>query len=127
MSDTTTRGVRIIVQPRYLAGQSRPEHNRYVFAYHVTIRNEGADTVQLLSRHWIITSGEGTVEEVRGLGVVGCQPTLNPGGAFEYTSGCPFDTPVGTMHGSFRMVLENQETFDAIIAPFRLAVPGALN
>lgn len=128
MSDTLTRGVRIRVQPRYVAEQSQPAEGQYLFAYHITIRNEGADTVKLLSRHWVITNGEGKVEEVRGPGVVGYQPVLQPGEEFQYTSGCPLTTPVGTMHGEFNMVLpDSGETFDARIAPFRLAVPRALN
>jgi len=127
MSDTLTRGVRIVVQPRYLAEQSDPGEQRYLFAYHVVIRNEGTVPVQLQSRHWIITNGEGRSEEVRGPGVVGYQPRLEPGQAFEYTSGCPLDTPVGTMHGSFQMTAGDDAVFDAEIAPFRLAVPGVLN
>jgi len=127
MSDTSTRGVRIIVRPQYVAEQSQPERDQYLFASHVTIRNEGKITVQLLSRHWIITNGEGKTEEVRGPGVVGEQPTLLPGDEFRYTSGCPLATPVGTMHGSFQMVPESGAAFDAAIEPFRLAVPRALN
>ncbi len=127
MSETLTRGVRIIVRPRYLPEQSDPSAPQYVFAYHITIRNEGEKTVQLISRHWVITDGEGTVEEVRGPGVVGYQPVLKSGEQFEYTSGCPLETPVGTMHGEFNMVLEDGEKFDAKIDPFRLAVPRALN
>ena len=127
MGDTTTRGVRVIVDPRYLPEQSDPGEGRYLFAYHVVIRNEGNTPVQLLSCHWIITNGEGKVEEVRGPGVVGYQPKLEPGQAFEYTSGCPLDTPVGTMHGSFQMTVDNGDEFDAQIDPFRLAVPGSLN
>jgi len=127
MTDTLTRSVRIIVQPRYVAEQSSPEEQQYLFAYHITIRNEGDQPVQLLARHWVITNGEGRVEEVRGPGVVGYQPKLNPGQEFQYTSGCPLNTPVGTMHGSFQMVMESGESFDAKIAPFRLAVPQVLN
>lgn len=128
MSDTTTRGVRIIVRPQYVAEQSDPASGQYLFAYHITIRNEGKETVQLLSRHWVITNGEGKVEEVRGPGVVGYQPVLKPGEEFEYTSGCPLTTPVGTMHGEFNMVVpDSGEKFDARIEPFRLAVPRALN
>jgi ApaG protein len=128
MTDTITRGVRVIVQPRYVPEQSEPSKSHYLFAYHVTIRNEGETTVQLLSRHWIITDGEGKSEEVRGPGVVGHQPTLKPGEKFEYTSGCPLNTPVGTMHGSYQMVVAGaDEAFDAYIEPFRLAVPRLLN
>lgn len=127
MSDTTTRGVRIIVQPRYVPEQSDPDKGQYLFAYHITIRNTGAVTVQLLSRHWVITDGEGKAEEVRGPGVVGYQPTIEPGEQFQYTSACPLATPVGTMQGSFQMLPASGEPFDAIIRPFRLAVPRALN
>lgn len=127
MSDTMTQGVRIIVRPQYVPDQSAPERNHYLFAYQITIRNEGTRTVQLISRHWIITDGEGKTEEVRGPGVVGSQPVLKPGEEFQYTSGCPLTTPVGTMHGSFQMVPTDGEPFDAAIEPFRLAVPRVLN
>lgn len=128
MSDTTTRGLRLIVRPRYVPEQSDPEESQWLFAYHVTIRNEGSETMQLLTRHWIITDGQGTEEEVRGPGVVGHQPVLAPGEQFEYTSACPLGTPVGTMHGSFRMLIQaSGEQFDARIEPFRLAVPQLLN
>lgn len=128
MSDTSTRGVRIVVRPRYVPEQSDPENKQWLFAYHVTIRNESSEAMQLLSRHWVITDGQGEAEEVRGAGVVGHQPLLQPGEQFEYTSACPLGTPVGTMHGSFRMrVSASGEQFDAAIDPFRLAVPLLLN
>jgi ApaG protein len=128
VSDTTTRGVRILVRPRFVPDQSDPENGQWLFAYHITIRNQGAETVQLISRHWVITDGEGQVEEVRGPGVVGYQPVLKPGEEFEYTSGCPLGTPVGTMHGEFNMIVPaSGEKFDAKIEAFRLAVPSALN
>lgn len=128
MSSTLTRGVRVIARPHYVPEQSEPAAGQYLFAYHITLRNEGAETVQLLSRHWVITSGEGRVEHVRGPGVVGQQPTLQPGEDFQYSSACPLDTPVGTMHGEFNMVVVGtDEAFDALIDPFRLAVPTALN
>lgn len=127
MSNTLTRGIRILVKPRYLAEQSEPAAGQYLFAYHITIRNEGLETAQLISRHWVITNGEGKVDEVRGPGVVGHQPVLKPGEAFEYTSGCPLNTPVGTMHGAFHMITDRGEKFDARIEPFRLAMPSALN
>jgi ApaG protein len=127
VSNTVTRGIRIIVQPRFVPEQSEPAESQYLFAYHITIRNEGAETVQLMTRHWVITSGEGKVEEVRGPGVVGYQPMLKPGEEFQYTSGCPLNTPVGTMHGSFQMVTQGGDGFDAMIDAFRLAVPSALN
>ena len=128
MSETVTRGIRIIVQPRFVAEQSDPSASHFLFAYHITIRNEGSETAQLLSRHWVITDGEGHVEEVRGPGVVGYQPVLAPGEEFQYTSGCPLPTPVGAMHGEFNMVLaDSLQRFHAKISPFRLAVPTALN
>jgi ApaG protein len=127
MSETVTRGVRVLVQPRYMPEQSEPSKSHFLFAYHVTIRNESEITLQLLSRHWVITDGEGKVEEVRGPGVVGYQPVLKPGEQFQYTSGCPLGTPVGTMHGSYQMEAEDGSQFDAQIDPFRLAVPRMLN
>jgi len=128
VSDTTTRGVRILVRPRFIPEQSDPDNGQWLFAYHITIHNQGEQTVQLISRHWVITNGEGKVEEVRGPGVVGYQPVLKPGEEFEYTSGCPLTTPVGTMHGEFNMIVQGSgEKFDAKIEPFRLAVPMALN
>lgn len=127
MSNTLTRGIRILVEPRYVPDQSDPPNHSWLFAYQVTIRNEGLATVQLKSRHWVITNGEGNVEEVRGPGVVGEQPVLHAGEEFRYASHCPLRTPVGTMHGSFQMVTEQGEAFDALIEPFRLAVPRILN
>ncbi|WP_293387340.1 Co2+/Mg2+ efflux protein ApaG [Nevskia sp.] len=127
MTDTLTRGVRVIVAPRYVPEQSEPSRSHYLFSYQVTIRNDGDETVQLLSRHWIITNGEGKTEEVRGPGVIGFQPKLEPGEQFQYTSGCPLTTPVGTMHGSYQMVTDGGDNFDALIEPFRLAVPRVLN
>jgi ApaG protein len=124
---TLTRGVRILVKPEYIAQQSNPAKGQYLFAYHITIRNEGEETVQLISRHWIITNGEGHTEEVRGPGVIGQQPTLRTGEEFSYTSACPLNTPVGTMHGSYQMLTDGGENFDAKIEPFRLAKPGVLN
>ena len=104
-----------------------PTARHYVFAYHVTIANEGAVTAQLKTRHWIITDGEGNVQEVRGPGVVGEQPRLKPGEQFEYTSGCVLPTPNGSMRGTYQMVTDSGEEFDAEIAPFPLALPYALN
>lgn len=127
MSVTQTRGVRIAVFPDYVPEQSDPVGGRWLFAYRIQIHNGGDEAVQLLSRHWIITTGNGTTEEVRGPGVVGQQPRLAAGESFEYTSFCPLDTPVGTMHGSFQMVTEGGDNFDAQISPFRLAEPGVLN
>jgi ApaG protein len=127
VSDTTTRGVRIQVKSAYLPDRSAPEESRYLFAYRVRISNVGAETVQLISREWIITDQDGDVETVRGPGVVGEQPVLDPGQSFEYTSFCPLPTPIGSMHGAYQMVSANGDTFDAEIAPFSLAVPTALN
>ena len=128
MSDTTTHGIRILVRPHYVADQSNPEAGRYLFAYHIVIQNHGDATVQLLRRHWIITDGGGEVDEVEGPGVVGHTPVLSPGQQFEYSSACPLSTPVGTMHGTYRMVdKDSGKEFDAVIKPFRLAVPNALN
>ena len=115
------------VQPRYLAEQSDPEDGRYLFAYTVTIRNTGEMTAQLLSRHWIITDAEGQIEEVRGPGVVGEQPVLRPGEAFEYTSGCPLGTPVGSMHGSYQCIAEDGTAFEASIPEFVLSMPRTLH
>ena len=127
MSNVVTQGVRINVDPQYLEHQSDPMHNHWMHIYHVTITNEGPRTVQLLSRHWVITNSNGEEEHVRGPGVVGQQPVLRPGESFRYTSGCPMDTAVGTMHGSYQMIAESGEKFDAEIAPFTLAEPYALN
>jgi ApaG protein len=127
VSDTVTRGVRVRVKSVYVPERSSPPQGHYFFAYHVRISNEGEETAQLVSRHWIITDGNGHEEQVRGPGVVGEQPILAPGEAFEYTSFCPLKTPIGSMHGSYQMVTEGGDQFDATIAPFSLAVPTALN
>jgi ApaG protein len=121
MSVAVTRGVRVEVESEYVPDRSDPERGSYFFAYHVKITNEGNETVQLVSRHWIITNAEGRTEEVRGPGVVGEQPKLEPGEAFEYSSFCPLNTPMGTMHGTYQMVTETGARFDAAIAPFTLA------
>lgn len=126
-SEAITRGVRVRAEPEYLPDQSDPDAGLWVHAYHVTITNESDQAVQLVSRHWVITNAEGTSEEVRGPGVVGFQPVLEPGQAFRYTSGCPLDTSVGSMHGSFQMVGRDGSRFDAEVAPFTLADPFALN
>lgn len=111
----------------YVAEQSRPEDEHYVFAYHITIRNLGSVTARLLARHWVITDGNGKVQEVRGEGVVGEQPVLAPGQHFRYTSDCVLETPVGTMHGSYQMLAADEHRFEATIAPFVLAVPRVLH
>ena len=126
-SDTTTDGIRIQVKSLYLADRSSPREGQFYFAYTIRISNVGVETAQLLTRHWIITDAEGEVQEVRGEGVVGKQPVLEPGMHFEYTSYCPLKTNVGTMHGSYTMARSDGQLFDATIAPFTLAVPNALN
>ncbi len=125
LSTAVTEGIRITVRSTYLADQSSPDRDRYVFAYTVKISNEAGPTAQLRTRHWVITDGRGAVEEVRGDGVVGEQPRLAEGQTFQYTSGCVLETPVGTMHGSYRMHRDDGSTFDADIAPFSLASPFA--
>ena len=127
MSNAITQGIRVSVRSSYIAEQSSPREHRYVFAYSIRIANEGQKPAQLLSRHWVITHGTGHVEEVRGPGVVGAQPRLEPGQAFEYTSGCVLTTPHGTMHGTYEMKRDDGTTFDATIAPFSLSMPYALN
>lgn len=127
MSEAVTQGIRVSVRTSYIAEQSVPREHRYVFAYSIRIANEGSRTAQLLNRHWIITHGTGHVEEVKGPGVVGAQPRLEPGQTFEYTSGCVLSTPHGTMHGSYEMKRDDGSTFSATIAPFSLSMPYALN
>jgi ApaG protein len=122
-SEAVTRGVRVKVQSEYAAERSDPSNNQWLFLYTITITNDGTDTVQLLTRHWIITDGTGHVEEVRGPGVVGKQPILKPGESFEYTSGCPLTTPFGMMEGTYQMIAEGGERFDAKVAPFTLSEP----
>lgn len=127
MSEESRYRIDVSVTPQFLPEQSQPEQNRYAFAYRVTIENKGELTAQLLSRHWIITDGDGQVQEVRGAGVIGQQPVIAPGESHVYTSGTLMTSRVGTMQGSYQMLAEDGHTFDAIIAPFRLAVPGALH
>jgi ApaG protein len=126
-SEAVTRGIRVSVESRFEPERSSPEDGQWFFSYHVRIANEGERVAQLLSRHWIITDGDGREQEVRGPGVVGEQPVLEPGEAFEYTSGCPLQTPVGSMRGTYRMVGPGGEAFDAVIAPFGLGEPRAVN
>jgi ApaG protein len=120
-------GIRVQVSTAYVPEQSDVELGRFVFSYTITILNEGARPAQLVSRHWIIADSDGREQEVRGEGVVGEQPLLRPGEGFRYTSGAVLETPVGSMRGSYQMVDEQGRRFDAAIAPFTLAVPGALN
>jgi ApaG protein len=127
VSIALTQGIRVSVQSQYIPERSAPAANQYAFAYTVRIANEGENTAQLRSRHWVITDGEGKVQEVRGDGVVGAQPVLKPGQYFEYTSWCMIATPHGSMRGTYQMVREDGDTFDAQIAPFPLALPYSLN
>lgn len=117
----------VTVESAYIPDQSDEEQNRYVFSYTVTIINTGSVPAQLISRHWIITDASNSLQEVRGLGVVGEQPLLKPGEQFEYTSGTVLATPVGTMRGSYHMTAEDGEQFDAEIPPFTLAMPRVLH
>ncbi len=127
MSNAQAYRVEVTPSPRFVPEQSDAAEDRYVFAYTVAIRNTGSIAVQLVSRHWIITAADGAVEEVRGLGVVGQQPVLQPGEAFEYTSGCVLKTPVGTMHGSYRLIAVDGHSFEAQIPEFTLAMPRVLH
>jgi ApaG protein len=119
--------IRVEVDTSYLEDQSDPKERRFVFSYTITIRNEGSVPARLLTRHWIITDSNGKVQEVRGDGVVGEQPYLKPGQGFRYSSGAVLETPVGAMQGSYQMVSDDGEQFDAPIAAFRLAMPGLLH
>ena len=117
----------VAVETAYIAEQSDVEQNRYVFSYTITITNTGSMSAQLISRHWVITDATGSIQEVRGLGVVGAQPLLKPGEHFQYTSGSVLNTPVGTMHGTYHMTAEDGTQFDALIAPFTLSMPRVLH
>lgn len=119
--------IRIEVATDYVDDQSEPDIGRYVFAYTITISNMGQVPARLLSRHWVITDANGKTQEVRGDGVVGEQPHLNPGEKFRYSSGAVLETPVGAMQGNYRMKTDNGVDFDAPIPPFTLAVPGVLH
>lgn len=126
MSDAISRGIRVQVQSEYIPEQSDPSNHYYFFVYHVKIANHGDKAAQLVSRYWVITNANGEKQEVRGPGVVGEQPYLEPGASFEYSSFCPLDTPVGTMHGNYQMVTPDGESFEARIAPFTLAAEEAI-
>lgn len=119
----TTRSITVTVEPFYLDDQSVPEENHFVWAYHVRIENHGEQTVQLLTRFWRITDSMGNVQEVRGDGVVGEQPILNPGDSFEYTSGTPLPTPSGIMVGAYQMLAQSGERFDVDVPAFSLDSP----
>ena len=122
-SEASTRGVRVAVVAEFAPGRSRPQDHQWFFLYTITITNDGAEPVQLISRHWIITDGTGQVEEVRGPGVVGETPLLGPNESFTYTSGCPLTTSFGKMEGTYQMVTGSGEPFEAKIAPFTLSEP----
>jgi ApaG protein len=126
-SEAITNGVRVHVTARYSPDRSQPARNAWFFLYTIEISNEGAETVQLISRHWIITDADQKVEEVRGLGVIGQQPTLGPGESFEYTSGCPLSTPFGSMQGTYQMVTAGGDRFEVEIAPFTLSEPYTIH
>ena len=119
--------IEIGVDTTYVADQSQPEQERYVFAYHITITNCGTQAAQLISRHWVITDATGHIEEVKGEGVIGEQPKLEPGESFKYTSAAMIATPVGTMHGSYQMLAADGNHFDAPITAFRLSMPNILH
>ncbi len=123
MYDETTRSIRVTVEPIYLDDQSSPSDNHYVWAYQVRIENQGNDTVQLIHRYWRIIDAQGRVQEVRGAGVVGEQPTLKPGETFEYASGTPLPTPSGIMVGSYEMETTQGARFDVAVPAFSLDSP----
>jgi ApaG protein len=127
MSTAVTDGIRVEVRSGYRPDRSEPQKHRWLFAYTVTISNEGPEPAQLVSRHWIILDGSGHREDVQGDGVVGHQPRLEPGQAFEYTSFCVLQTSHGSMRGAYQMVRDDGEAFEAEIAPFPLVVPELLN
>jgi len=122
-SEAVTHGIRVRVEAEYSPERSSPPSQHWFFLYTVTISNEGDATVQLMTRHWVITDGNNHVEEVKGPGVVGEQPVLGPGESFTYTSGCPLPTPYGMMEGTYQMVTRGGDPFDARIAPFTLSEP----
>jgi ApaG protein len=126
-SEARTEGVHVHVSARYAAEHSNPLANHWFFLYTIRITNEGPEQVQLLSRHWIITDATGEVREVQGEGVVGKQPVLEPGESFEYTSGCPLETPFGRMEGTYQMIREDGSHFEARIARFELSQPASLH
>ena len=127
METCITHGIEVTVESFYVEQHSDPSQDSYAFAYRVIMTNVGERPLKLLSRHWIITDGNGDTQEVRGEGVVGKQPTLLPGEPFEYTSGSRLNTPVGTMHGTYTMLSEDNEEVDVTIPCFTLMRPGTLN
>lgn len=126
-STAVTRGVRVNVRSAFVPERSSESKSRYFFVYQIEIRNEGTETIQLISRHWRISNGFGEVEEIRGLGVIGQQPVIEPGRSFEYSSFCPLSTAVGMMEGTYQLVTGDGAQFDARIETFTLAAPNALN
>jgi len=127
MGDSLQNNIKVDVETRYIEEQSNPEQNYYVFAYTITIQNQGQQTAQLLTRHWVITDSNHKVQEVRGDGVVGEQPILKPGEQFVYTSGTMLETSVGTMKGSYQMESADGSKFDATIEEFVLSTPRILH
>ncbi|HEX9395233.1 MAG TPA: Co2+/Mg2+ efflux protein ApaG [Burkholderiales bacterium] len=127
MAQSKSHEVKVSARTQYLADRSDEAAGRYAFAYTITIRNAGSVAAQLISRHWIITDSQGLVQEVRGPGVVGAQPLLQPGESFEYTSGASIATPVGTMRGSYQMVAEDGARFEAQIPEFTLSIPRVIH
>lgn len=127
MENNSPNKIQITALVKYVAEQSDEADNRYVFSYSITIANNGTGTVQLLSRHWVITDSNNQVQEVRGQGVVGEQPVIKPGESYGYTSGTVLSTPVGTISGSYQMVAEDGTKFDAEIPQFVLSVPRVLH
>ena len=123
----TTRGLTVRVAVSYLSEQSEPARGRWFWAYHIRIENDGGAAVQLLTRHWVIVDGRGARHTVEGEGVVGEQPMIAPGAAYDYVSGCPLSTPTGHMQGTYRMVGENGGAFDVAIPKFMLLAPAVLN
>ena len=127
LSDAVTRDIRVEVLSRYAPQNSRAQNGEWIFEYTVRITNQGHETVQLISRHWVITDATGHTQEVKGPGVVGNQPVLAPGESFKYSSWCPLETPVGMMRGTYQMVTRNGDQFDIEIAPFGLKAPYTVN
>ena len=127
MSKASPYNVKVDVDVQYMPEHSEPDNERFVFTYHITIRNEGDVAAQLLTRHWLITDANSKVQEVRGEGVIGEQPHLEPGEGFSYTSATMIETPVGSMQGSYQMMADDGKTFDAEIAAFSLSRPGMLH
>ena len=127
MTEIKQYDIRVSVKTEYLPAESDEDNNRFVFAYTITVENHGTESAKLLSRHWVITDAESRVQEVKGKGVIGEQPHLREGESFTYTSGTMIETEVGSMQGSYQMIADDGYTFDAVIKPFTLAIPGVLH